>query len=94
MKPLGFVPLPFIGPWVGAVRLLLNPTKLVQDGMAKSKNGLLRIATIQGEYVLVTDRQKVSEYLRAPDSVLNAQEGSNDVSPCMTLPLAKIFREC
>ncbi|ETS77970.1 hypothetical protein PFICI_10032 [Pestalotiopsis fici W106-1] len=46
--------------------------------MAKSKNGLLRIATIQGEYILVTDRQKVAEYLKAPDSILNAQDGSND----------------
>ncbi|KAI0144969.1 cytochrome P450 [Pestalotiopsis sp. NC0098] len=78
VKPVGFLPLPFVGPWVGAVRLMLNPTKLIQDGIAKSKNDLLRIATLQGEYILVTDRQKVSEYLRAPDSVLNAQEGSND----------------
>ncbi|KAI1850820.1 hypothetical protein JX265_013300 [Neoarthrinium moseri] len=78
VMPLGFAPLPFIGPWIGAVRFLRNPNKLVREGMAKSKNGLLRIATIQGEYVLVTDRHKVAEYLKAPDSVLNAQDGSND----------------
>jgi hypothetical protein len=80
VMPLGFGPLPWLGPWIGTVRLLQDPVKLIREGMAKSSNGLMRIATIQGEYVLVSDRNKVAEYLRAPDSVLNAQEGANDVS--------------
>ena len=48
-----------------------RPVDSVRDGMAKSKNGIFRIATIQGEYVLVTKPDKVAEYLKAPDSVLN-----------------------
>jgi hypothetical protein len=80
LMPLGFGPLPWLGPWIGTVRLLQDPVKLIREEMAKSSNGLMRIATIQGEYVLVSDRNKVAEYLRAPDSVLNAQEGANDVS--------------
>jgi len=56
-----------------------NPVKFVREGQAKAKNGLFRIATIQGEYVLVTDRHKVAEYIKAPDTVLNSQDGSNDV---------------
>jgi hypothetical protein len=52
---------------------------MVREGVAKSSTGMFRISTIQGEYVLVTDRHKVAEYLRAPDSVLNAQDGANDV---------------
>jgi hypothetical protein len=80
VMPLGFGPLPWLGPWIGTVRFLQDPVKLMREGMAKSNNGLMRIATIQGESVLVSDRSKVAEYLRAPDSVLNAQEGANDVS--------------
>lgn len=57
-----------------------SPVKLVREGMKKSSNGMFRIATLQGEYVLVTDRHKVGEYLKAPDAVLNAQDGANDVS--------------
>lgn len=79
VAPVGFVPIPFVGPWVAAIRFMLEPLKLVREGMTKSSNGLFRIATLQGEYVLVTDRHKVTEYLKAPDSVLNAQDGANDV---------------
>ncbi|CAH0039587.1 unnamed protein product, partial [Clonostachys solani] len=75
---VGFPPIPFIDSYVAAIRFLLNPVKLVKEGSAKSKNGMFRIATLQGEYVLVTDRRKVAEYIKAPDSVLNMQDGSND----------------
>ncbi|KAH9895453.1 cytochrome P450 [Xylariomycetidae sp. FL2044] len=75
---VGFPPIPILGPWIATFRFLRDPVGLVRDGLAKSKNGLIRIATVQAEYVLVSDRQKVSEYLRAPDTVLNAQEGAND----------------
>jgi hypothetical protein len=51
----------------------------MEKGFAKSKSGLIRIATHQGEYVLVADRNKLAEYLRAPDNVLSMQDGSNDV---------------
>lgn len=55
-----------------------NPIGFVREGKAKTKNGLFRIATIQGEYVLVTDRHKVAEYVKAQDTVLNSQDGAND----------------
>jgi hypothetical protein len=44
------------------------------------KNGLFRIAILSDEFVMVMNKEKVGEYLKAPDSVLNAQEGANDVS--------------
>ena len=56
-----------------------NPVDFVRESQRKSKNGLFRIATIQGEYVLVTDRHKVAEYIKAADTVLNMQDGANDV---------------
>lgn len=57
-----------------------DPSGMVQKGYSTSRNGLFRISTLQGEYVLVTDRHKVAEYLKAPDAILNAQEGANDVT--------------
>lgn len=76
---VGFVFIPVIGSWIAAYRFMKNPLSLVLEGTAKAKNGMFRISTLQGEYVLVTDRSKVAEYLKAPDTVLNAQDGANDV---------------
>ncbi|KAI0024061.1 cytochrome P450 [Xylariomycetidae sp. FL0641] len=78
VTPVGFLPIPFVGSFIAAIRFLRRPVEMVYEGMANSKNGLMRISTIQGEYVLVTDRHKVAEYLKAPDSVLNMQDGAND----------------
>lgn len=50
----------------------------MKEGYAKYAPGYFRIATIQDEYVIVTDREKVTEYLRAPDDVLSMQEAAND----------------
>jgi hypothetical protein len=57
-----------------------DPIKLVTEGYQKYRGGYFRISTLQGEYVLVTSRDKVGEYLRAPDDVLSMQEAANDVS--------------
>ncbi len=56
----------------------MNPVKLTTEGYEKYKPGFFRIATIMGEYVIVTDRNKVQEYLRAPDDVLSFQDAAND----------------
>lgn len=57
-----------------------RPVESVREGVAKHKNGIFRIATMQGEYVLVCKPELVAEYIKAPDSVLNFQDGANDVS--------------
>lgn len=59
---------------------MLNPVGMVQQGVAKTKNDMFRIATLSDEFVVVTSRDKVAEYLKQPDSVLNMQDGANDVS--------------
>ncbi|KEF61463.1 uncharacterized protein A1O9_03029 [Exophiala aquamarina CBS 119918] len=48
------------------------------EGYAKYAPGYFRIATVQDECVIVTDRDKVAEYLRAPDDVLSMQDAAND----------------
>lgn len=74
------IPIPIIGSWIAAIRFLRDPVKAVREGTKNTKNGMFKITTHQGEYVLVTDRSKVAEYLRAPDNVLSMQDGANDVS--------------
>jgi hypothetical protein len=56
-----------------------QPLATILQGVSKSKNGLFRIATLQGEYIIVADRHKVAEYVKAPDTILNSQDGANDV---------------
>ncbi|KAH6682152.1 cytochrome P450 [Plectosphaerella plurivora] len=75
---IGFIPVPIIGRWVAAIRFLVDPVKAILEGVARSPNGMFRIATLQEEFVIITDRHKVTEYLKAPDSVLSAQQGAND----------------
>ncbi|KXJ91615.1 cytochrome P450 [Microdochium bolleyi] len=72
------IPIPILGSWIAAFHFLRDPVRLVTEAAKKTKNGMFLITTHQGEYVLVTDRAKVSEYLRAPDNVLSMQDGAND----------------
>ena len=64
-----------------------SPVELVREGITKYRPGFFRISTLQGEYVLVTSRDKVGEYLGAPDDVLSFQEATNDVSATLLLTL-------
>ncbi|KAF2742828.1 cytochrome P450 [Sporormia fimetaria CBS 119925] len=75
---VGFLPIPYIGSWVAAIRFMRRPVDVVREGMAKSRNGVFRIASLSDELILVTDKEKVAEYLRAPDSILSMQDGAND----------------
>lgn len=80
---VGFPPIPFLGSWIAAWKFMRQPLETIMEGRSKSKNGLFRIATLQGEYILVTDRHKVAEYVKAPDTILNSQDGANDASFCI-----------
>lgn len=59
---------------------MYDPVGHVREGIEKYKGGMFRIATLQGEYVLVPDREQVAEYIRVSDDVLGMQEAANDVS--------------
>ncbi|KAK5953726.1 hypothetical protein OHC33_004995 [Knufia fluminis] len=75
---VGFSSIPVLSSWIAAYRFTRAPLKLMTEGVTKYKPGYFRIATIQGEYVMVTDRNKVQEFLRQPDDVLSFQEAVND----------------
>ncbi|PGH14610.1 hypothetical protein AJ79_02945 [Helicocarpus griseus UAMH5409] len=70
--------LPILSSWVAAYRFLKEPVRLVREGIASYNHGPFRISTIQGEYVLIPDKERVAEYIRAPDDVLSFQDGAND----------------
>lgn len=78
---MGFptIPIPFVSPWVAAFRFMYDPAGLVKQGVEAYNRQFFKIATLQGEYVLISDRDKVAEYIRAPDDVLNMQEAADDV---------------
>jgi hypothetical protein len=57
-----------------------RPVAMVMEGVKRSENGIFRIATLNDEFILVTTKDKVAEYLKASDSVLSMQDGANDVS--------------
>ena len=86
------IPIPYLDSWIAAIRFTLRPLDLVREGISKSKNGLFRISMVSGEFILVTDRQKVAEYLKQPDNVLNMQDGSNDAS--LTLFVCYVTTSC
>ncbi|KAK2808997.1 hypothetical protein FQN50_004271 [Emmonsiellopsis sp. PD_5] len=75
---VGYPSFPILSSWVAAYRLLRDPVKLVREGIANYNHGPFRISTIQGEYVLINEKEKVAEYIRAPDDVLSFQDGAND----------------
>jgi hypothetical protein len=58
---------------------MMDPVRAIKQGIAKTNNGLFRIATFSDEFIVVANKEQVAEYLRAPDSVLSMQDGANDV---------------
>lgn len=58
---------------------MLQPKELMNRGYERYKSGYFRISTIQHEHVVVPSSEKIQEYLRAKDDVLNFQDGANDV---------------
>jgi hypothetical protein len=75
---VGFGSIPILDSWIAAYRMTKDPLALMTAAYEKYKPGYFRIATLQGEYILVTDNDKVAEYLRAPDDVLSMQDAAND----------------
>lgn len=59
---------------------MMDPVGAVKKGIAKTNNGLFRVATLSDEFIVVANKEQVAEYLKAPDSVLSMQDGANDVS--------------
>ncbi|KAI6872898.1 hypothetical protein KC343_g725 [Hortaea werneckii] len=74
----GYPPVPFISSWIAAVRFMRDPVGILTNGIDKFRNKPFRIATLQGEYVIITSREQVAEYIRVGDDVLNMLEAADD----------------
>lgn len=75
---VGFGSIPILDSWIAAYRMTKDPLALMTAAYEKYHPGYFRIATLQGEYIIITDNEKVAEYLRAPDDVLSMQDAAND----------------
>ncbi|KAF2180150.1 cytochrome P450, partial [Zopfia rhizophila CBS 207.26] len=75
---IGYGSFPLFKQWRGAIGFMLHPVAYMKEGYAKHKDSYFKISTLQDEYVIVSDKEKIAEYLAAPDHVLNFQDGAND----------------
>ncbi|KAH8886638.1 cytochrome P450 [Thozetella sp. PMI_491] len=76
----GPVPVDFIGRWCGAIAFLLYPVECMSAGYSDHKGTCFRISTLDSEVVMVPDRAKVVEYLDAPEDVIDACKGQDDIT--------------
>ncbi|KIX10708.1 uncharacterized protein Z518_01792 [Rhinocladiella mackenziei CBS 650.93] len=75
---IGYSAWPILSSWIAAFKFMRSPVELTRQGIEKHNRGFFRISTLQGEYVLIAQRDKIAEYVKAPDDVLGFQEAAND----------------
>lgn len=77
---VGYGSIPLLSTWIASYRFMRQPAALVKAGVSKYNRKPFRICTLQGEYVIVSDRDMISQYLKQPDDVLGMQEAADEVS--------------
>ncbi|KAK8012516.1 cytochrome P450 [Apiospora marii] len=75
---MGYGHSPFFSSWRGAVKFMLRPRYYLLKGYKKHKSGYFKIAALKEEYILVSDKGKISELLAAPADVLSFLDISAD----------------
>jgi hypothetical protein len=75
---IGYGSIPFLGPWRGAFAFLKDPQRTLDQACAQYPGGYFRISTHSLEYVVVASKQKLAEYLPAPDDVLSFEDQVNE----------------
>ncbi|KAK8034584.1 cytochrome P450 [Apiospora rasikravindrae] len=58
---MGYGHAPFFASWRGAIKFMLRPRYYLLKGYQKYKSGYFKIATLRSEYILVSDKAKISE---------------------------------
>ncbi|KAK8037959.1 hypothetical protein PG994_014726 [Apiospora phragmitis] len=83
---MGYGHAPFFASWRGAIKFMLRPRYYLLKGYKKYKSGYFTIATLRGEYILVSDKAKMSELLTAPADVLSFLDiGADEIQSKWTL---------
>lgn len=62
-----------------AFRFMKALVELTKQGVEKYKRSFFHTSTLQGEYVLISQRDKIAEYVKVPDDVLGFHEAANGV---------------
>ncbi|EUC47347.1 hypothetical protein COCMIDRAFT_3606 [Bipolaris oryzae ATCC 44560] len=75
---IGYGSFPMLRQWRGAISFMLDPAKHMIEGCNKYGKSYFKVSTLQDEYLVVSQKEKIQEYLAASDDVLNAQDSFND----------------
>ena len=76
---IGYGSLPFFGIWKGVYTFMKDPVATVKEGCTKYKGGYFRVSTHAIEYTIVANKDRIAEYLAAPDEVLNFHDSVLDI---------------
>src|ERR1700761_2019525 len=75
---IGYGSLPFLGSWLGAFTFMKDPEDTINKAVAQYKGGYFRMSSHALEYLIVADKDKVTEYLAAPEDHLSFHEQLNE----------------
>ncbi|KAK9788249.1 putative Cytochrome P450 [Seiridium cardinale] len=83
---VGYGKSPIFASWRGAIKFMLQPRRQLWKGYQKYKKSYFKISTLREEYVLVSDRRKIAEYLAAPEDALSFMDvGVDEVQSKWTI---------
>jgi hypothetical protein len=68
---IGYGAFPIIGTWQGIYTFMKDPQRAMAEGCRKYRGGYFRVSSHAVEYLMVTDKEKIAEYLAAPEDVLS-----------------------
>ncbi|KAK6082951.1 sulfite reductase flavoprotein component [Seiridium cupressi] len=76
---VGYGKSPIFASWRGAIKFMLQPRRQLWKGYQKYRKSYFKISTLREEYVLVSDRRKIAEYLATPEDVLSSMDVGVDL---------------
>ncbi|KAK9425888.1 putative Cytochrome P450 [Seiridium unicorne] len=83
---VGYGKSPIFASWRGAIKFMLQPRRQLWKGYQKYRKSYFKISTLREEYVLVSDRRKIAEYLAAPEDALSSMDvGVDEVQSKWTI---------
>ena len=75
---IGYGSLPLLGKWQGVIAFMKDPHGTLARGYAQCKDGYFKVSSHSLEYIIVSHKKKIAEYLAAPDDVLSFMDSVND----------------
>ena len=76
---IGYGSLPVLGTWQGVIAFMKDPNGTVMRGYTQYKDSYFRVSTHSLEYLIISDKEKIAEYLAAPEDILSFYDSVNQV---------------